>query len=88
MYEFVYRILFRGGEIKIVGDEYLATLCHERADQIIQIKRVEVHTDDWLEVTAVTMRRILEGIEARRAQSERPDAAELRMQTNAQGIRG
>lgn len=69
MYEFVYRILFKDGTIRIAGDEYLATLCRERAEQIVQIKRIEVHRDDWHEVTAPVMRGVLEGIEASHART-------------------
>ena len=65
MWEFVYRILFNDGTIRIVGDEYLAALCKEKADRIARIYRIEVERSDWREVTHVTMRRILEGIEAR-----------------------
>jgi hypothetical protein len=64
MYEFVYRILFEDGTVRIAGDEYLSALCHEKAQQIVTIKRIEVHADDWYNVTAPTMRRILERIEA------------------------
>lgn len=60
MYEFVYRILYRDGTIKMADDGYLYALCRDEAEQIAQIKRIEVHTSDWREVTKPTMRRVLE----------------------------
>lgn len=58
MYEFAYRILFQDGFVLICGEDYLARICEDKAMRITRIQRVEVHRDDWHEVTAATMQSI------------------------------